>query len=80
MSNDSDISKALLRLSEVHDKRFGEIAEALRDLSTSVKYLGNGDAASSMGAIENLGLNLKDGLSTLAEGVAIIGRAIEEKD
>ena len=67
--------KAILELSKVHDKRFGEIAEALRGLAVEVKYLGTGSAGSGgMGAIEVLGMKVHEGLEMISASVAEIER------
>ena len=46
------------------------IAEQLQSIAVHLKYLGNGDAATSMGALEALGLVFQEGLSGLADAAA----------
>lgn len=62
---DDKISKAILKLAEVHDRRGEEIAEALNNISYNLRALGNGDAATSMGAIEGLAMMIKEGLESI---------------
>ena len=44
-----------------------KIAEAIEDVAVALKYLGNGDAATTMGAIEALGTILGEKLDRLAD-------------
>lgn len=44
-----------------------EIAEAINNVAVALKYLGNGDAATTMGAIEALGAILGEKLDRLAK-------------
>ena len=45
------------------------IAEALEQIARRLNELGNGNAATPMGAIEALGLALKDGCRLIADAV-----------
>jgi hypothetical protein len=45
------------------------IANALRSISTHIKYLGNGDAATTMGAVEGLGMVIGEKLDALVSAV-----------
>lgn len=64
------------------------IAHAIESLATQVKYLGNGDASTHMGAIEAYGTHMGEKLdaltSVLGESIEYVGGAIEglakEKD
>lgn len=42
------------------------IADALKSCASALRDLGNGNAATQMGAIENLSVVIKDGLSELS--------------
>lgn len=46
-----------------------ELAEAQKSLATHVKYLGNGDAATPMGAIEAFGAHIGEKLDALVEAI-----------
>lgn len=46
------------------------IADALDNVATALNRLGNGDAATNMGAIENLAKEIKDGLSEVSIAIA----------
>lgn len=51
------------------------IARSIDGLAYQVKYLGNGDAASPMGAIEALGATVKEGMSGVADALNEIARS-----
>jgi hypothetical protein len=62
------------------------LADALMSVAINLKYLGNGDAATQMGAIEALGVHIGekiDGMSTaiseLADAVHDLGDKFEDK-
>jgi hypothetical protein len=61
--NESDSN---LEAANVVDGLFA-IARAINHLATQVKYLGGGDNASTMGAIEYLALHLGDKIGDLAD-------------
>jgi hypothetical protein len=44
-----------------------------------LKYLGTGDAATTMGAVEFLAKEVKDGLANLADSVANVAMSMEER-
>jgi hypothetical protein len=46
------------------------IAEAVNNLARAIDRLGNGNAATPMGAIENLAKEIKDGFETLASSIS----------
>ena len=48
------------------------IARAIDGLAYQVKYLGNGNAATQMGAIENLAKVLKDGSGAISSALEVI--------
>jgi hypothetical protein len=47
------------------------IAESLESVATALQRLGNNDAFTGMGAIENLSLEVKTGLGMLADAVGM---------
>ena len=49
------------------------IAIAIHDLAYQVKYLGNGNANTQMGAIEALGVALKDASERIASAITEAG-------
>jgi hypothetical protein len=58
-----------------------EVANALQNIATQLKYLGNGDAATTMGAIEALGMQLEKSAEIIAAAIPpsdYIGDAISE--
>ncbi len=55
-----------------------DVAGALGDIASQLKYLGNGNAATQMGAIEGLAMQVKAGLDGIAEGLHAIAKAIED--
>jgi len=55
----SEIAYAILRL-----------AHATENLAVHVKYLGNGDAATTMGAIEAFGKHMGEKLDSIADALA----------
>jgi len=64
---------------------YGSDQEAIADglfaiadsITCSMKWLGNGDAATTMGAIEALGVAIKEGLVELSDSVDELTRVIE---
>ena len=46
------------------------ISESLSEVARSIDRLGNGDATSSMGAIEGLAVQVRDGLQNIADSVS----------
>jgi hypothetical protein len=45
------------------------IADAIESLASAIRDLGNGNAATQMGAIENLAKELRDGLAAVASAL-----------
>jgi glycerate kinase len=77
---DAKLSMAILELARVHDKRGEEIAVALDRIATQIKNLGNGNAMDGgMGAIENLSVQVKDGLDSLSSAISEVGNALDTK-
>ena len=73
----ADLSKELIaainNLANVHDARFGEIAEALKEVALRVKYLGTGETIMRMGAIEFLA-------TAVQEAGEAVSRSLAERD
>jgi hypothetical protein len=53
------------------------IAEALERLATGLKYLGNGNAATEMGAIENLAKEVMEGSQRIAAAIEELAAAVD---
>ena len=58
-----------------------EMVESVNTVAVQLKYLGNGDASTTMGAIEAYGLHMGDiissGMSEQTEAIEAMSRAIE---
>ena len=50
-----------------------KLAQEQQNTAFHLKYLGNGDAATSMGAIEAFGMHIGEKLDRLAEAIESIG-------
>jgi hypothetical protein len=46
-----------------------QIAKALDNVAVALQYLGNGNAATNMGAIEALGLVMKEGMASSSSSI-----------
>lgn len=77
-------------MTDDYEDNLAEVAKAIDRCATHLKYLGVGDAATTMGAIEFLGVSIKEGPERLAgaidghteaikKGLANIAAEIEEK-
>lgn len=55
-----------------------ELASALQPLTNAIRDLGNGNASTPMGAIENLAKELRDGLNAVAISIESLAMAISE--
>lgn len=53
------------------------VADALCEIAATLQRLGNGDAATPMGAIEALGKRLGEGLNSVAEAINNLASAVE---
>lgn len=53
--------------------------DAFRGLVSAIRDLGNGNAATQMGAIENLAKEIREGFTLLAESIDGLARAVEER-
>ncbi len=65
MSDSDALAKAVLRLAEVHDQQLGKIATEIGNVALQLKWLGNGNAGSPMGAIEFLASELRSSADDL---------------
>lgn len=68
-SDIKELSKSISILANAHKEGCSKIAEALESISTQLKYLGNGNASTSMGAIEGMAMQIKDGLETIGSAI-----------
>lgn len=55
-----------------------EQAEALRSIATWLKYLGTGDAGTTMGAIECLAMCVKESNESIARAIGDLADAVRE--
>lgn len=55
-----------------------DCARGLHSISTQLKYLGNGDTGSTMGAIENHAVQIKEGSERIADGLEAIASALRD--
>lgn len=53
-----------------------EIADALSSIAVHLKYLGNGDATTTMGAIEHHSVQVKEGALRVAEALDGVGESL----
>lgn len=75
MKND-DLSSALRETLINHNEdnvvdALQEIAGALNRIADQLKWLGNGDAATTMGAIEALGMHMEKAVNNVADAISI---------
>lgn len=68
-SKNDELAKAIRELAKAHIAGMGKLSEALNSVAHHLKYLGNGDASTSMGAIENLSGQLKEGMESIAASI-----------
>jgi len=54
------------------------IAASLESVARQLGYLGNGNAASQMGAIEHLAMQVREGCGDIASALREVAQAIEE--
>lgn len=64
--NNTKIAEAILEVARVHD-------EGCKDIASALKQLGNGNAATHMGAIETLSCELKNGLESVSNSLSELG-------
>lgn len=53
-----------------------QIAREQKSVATQLKYLGVGDAASSMGAMEFLAMQLREGFQEVGRGLDAVAEAV----
>lgn len=58
---DKSIADGLYAIAEA----LSEVANAISEVGMRIKYLGNGDAPTTLGAIENLSLVIKEGMERI---------------
>ncbi|HTU60640.1 MAG TPA: hypothetical protein VMF89_19445 [Polyangiales bacterium] len=56
-----------------------ELIDAFKSIAYQLKCLGNGDAASHMGAIEYLSVQIKEGSERIASSLSEIAEAIRDR-
>jgi hypothetical protein len=56
------------------------VAEKLGSIAFHLKYLGNGDAGSTMGAIEFLSVSVKESAQSIASALSEVGTAIDNHE
>lgn len=54
-----------------------QISAQLKSIAMWIKYLGNGDAATTMGALEALGMHLGEKMSSVTEAIASIAEPLD---
>jgi hypothetical protein len=64
---DEDLARSILCLADAHTAAMGKLSDAVFSLANRVRDLGNGNAATQMGAIENLSCEINRGLGSVAE-------------
>lgn len=69
------LAAAIEKLAVAHKEGCEAIAKPLHEIASHLKYLGNGDAATKMGAIENLAHQLSEGASSISEGLRLIAES-----
>jgi hypothetical protein len=70
------ISDALLSEREGDTSDAANIVDAVYSLSRALKYLGNGDAATTMGGLEAHGVAMKEAAESIERGLESIATAI----
>ncbi len=68
-SKDDALARAINHLAAVHEAKFAAIATALDKVALQLRDLGNGNAATQMGAIEGLSLKIAEAANTIASGM-----------
>lgn len=53
----------------MNEELFERLVEAMENIGQNLKYLGNGSAATEMGAIEGLAMMIKEGLESIASSI-----------
>jgi hypothetical protein len=74
---DNEVEEQLKAGNEIAAGLFA-IASALQSVAVQLKYLGNGDASTTMGAIEALGVHLGEKIQNAGNYVAEAIQSIEQ--
>ena len=74
MSEDGDFRALCLSEAEQEGGGLYAVAYALMSIAYQIKYLGNGNAATQMGAIENLAKEVRDAGQAIASALEALGR------
>ncbi len=61
-------------------KTIDKMAQAHESLAIHLKYLGTGDAGTTMGAVEFLAVSIKEGCSEVASALNNVAEAIRERE
>jgi hypothetical protein len=71
-----------MRVVDEHQTKTTEerIADALTSLAAQVKYLGAGDAGSTMGAVEFLAVEVREGTTRIANALEQIAQALRDRE
>ena len=56
------------------------VADKLGSVAFQLKYLGNGDAATPMGALEALGLVIKESVGSMASAISEVGNSMDRQE
>lgn len=65
-----DLAIAIEKLANVHNTQLAAIAKAVEGLALQLKYLGNGDTVTTMGAIEYLGSAVEKAGEAISQSIA----------
>lgn len=60
------------------DMGLGDIADSLKSVSSALRDLGTANAATPMGALEMVALEIKDGTQRVADAILDLAEAIRE--
>ena len=63
----------------MNDCDFENVSEALLSIASALRHLGTADAATPMGALELLSLEVKEGSQRIENGLMAIANAIRER-
>lgn len=78
VTSDGEIlAQAILDAFTTEDQ--GNVVEAINSLAVSIKYLGNGDASTPMGAIEAFSMKLTEAADTIAQALGDFASAMDER-
>lgn len=77
-SDTKELTKAITALATAHTEGCSKIADSLSSIANQLKFLGNGDASTQMGAIEGMSMQIKEGLETIGSAVRELAEEIGE--